>query len=71
MKLMAGLLVGLLEFFSGIQLFGVSSSGTVSGQVLDPPTPSSPTVFPESSGSRDSPTTPLVTEDSAEQRELS
>ncbi|PNF43763.1 hypothetical protein B7P43_G13702, partial [Cryptotermes secundus] len=68
MKLMAGLLFGLLEFFSSLHLFSFSSSNTVAAPVLDPPTAASPTVFPESSGSRESPITPLVTEDSNEQQ---
>lgn len=69
MKLMASVLVRLLEFFSSLQFFSFSSSDTGSTPLLDPPTPLSPTIFPESSGSRESPTTPLITEDSNEQRE--
>jgi hypothetical protein len=70
MRLMTSVLMELLEFFSSLQLFNVSSSDTGSAPVLDQPTPVSPTIFPESSGSRESPTTPLVTQDSNEQREF-
>lgn len=70
MRLMTSVLVELLEFFSSLQFFNVSSSDTGSGPVLDQPTPVSPTIFPESSGSRESPSTPLVTQDSNEQREF-
>ena len=69
MRLMAGVLVRLLEF-SSLQFFSFSSSDTKSAAALDPPTAVSPTVFPESSGSRESPPTPLITEDSTEHREL-
>jgi len=66
---MVSVLVRLLEF-SSLQFFSFSSSDTKSATALDLPAPVSPPVFPESSGSRDSPTTPLITEDSTEHREL-
>jgi hypothetical protein len=69
MTLMAGVFLRLLEF-SSLQFYSFSSSDTRAAPALDPPTPVSPTVFPESSGSRESPTTPLITDDSVEQREF-
>ncbi|KDR22947.1 Vacuolar protein sorting-associated protein 13B [Zootermopsis nevadensis] len=65
MRLMTSVLLELLEFFSSLQFFSIFSSET--GSAPDQPTPVSPTIFPESSGSRESPTTPLVTQDSNEQ----
>ncbi|XP_069674298.1 intermembrane lipid transfer protein VPS13B isoform X2 [Periplaneta americana] len=67
MILMASVLVGLLEFSSSLQFFGLYSDN-ISAPAPDPPTPVSPTIFPESSGSRESPTTPLDTEESNEQK---
>ncbi|PSN31469.1 hypothetical protein C0J52_23171 [Blattella germanica] len=66
--LMANVLVGLLEFASSLQFFSFSYADIRTVPVIDPAPPASPTVFPESSGSRESPTTPLETEESNEQR---
>jgi hypothetical protein len=67
---MADVLVDLLEFSSSLHLFTFSYSDAGSAPTVDPPIPTSPKLFPESSGSRESPSTPFKTQESIEQREL-